>query len=259
MQLTDHHRLVEAILFASAEPLSTETLRERLPEAGDIEALLREIQASYAGRGVELGEVSGRWQFRTAPDLAGALKLHTTVVRKLSRAAVETLAVIGYHQPVTRAEIEEIRGVAVSKGTIDALLEAGWIRPAGRKRVPGLPTTWGTTQAFLDHFGLARIDDLPGLEELRQLGLVDPGAGVLPVEGAEDGVAEDGGAEDGGAAGDAAPSAASGAGDTPADAADEDPDAEPRPDLFADGASVPPPEDGAGAAALREIPPRTGT
>ena len=224
MQLTDHHRLVEAILFASAEPLSTETLRERLPEAGDVEALLRELQASYAGRGVELGEVSGRWQFRTAPDLSGALKLHTTVVRKLSRAAVETLAVIGYHQPVTRAEIEEIRGVAVSKGTIDALLEAGWIRPAGRKRVPGLPTTWGTTQAFLDHFGLARIDDLPGLEELRQLGLVDPSANVVPVAGAEEGDAAGDEPGEGGAA------------TLPGD---EDPDAEPRPELFDDSDVAP--------------------
>jgi segregation and condensation protein B len=166
-------RLVEAILFATAEPVSPAVLAQRLPEGADVKGLVEELKGLYANRGVHLTEIDGRYAFRTAPDLAPRLQIERDVSRKLSRAAIETLAIIAYHQPVTRAEIEEIRGVALSKGTLDTLMEIGWIEPKGRRRTPGRPATWRTTPAFLDQFGLERIGDLPGMEELRAAGLID--------------------------------------------------------------------------------------
>jgi segregation and condensation protein B len=166
-------RLIEALLFAAAEPLSEEALARHLDEAADVTGLLREVAESYAGRGVNLVRLAGGWAFRTAPDLAPKLRIERPVARKLSRAAVETLAVIAYHQPVTRAEIEEIRGVALGKGTIDTLMEAGWVRPKGRRAGPGRPLLWVTTPGFLVHFGLDSLSELPGVDELHAAGLLD--------------------------------------------------------------------------------------
>jgi segregation and condensation protein B len=172
-------RLVEALLFAAPEPLSEEELARRLGEETDVAGLLRELGESYAGRGVNLVRLAGGWTFRTAPDLAPNLRSERTVSRKLSRAAVETLAIIAYHQPATRAEIEAIRGVALARGTLDRLLEAGWVRPKGRRESPGRPLTWATTPAFLAHFGLDSLNELPGVDELRAAGLLDIGPAVL--------------------------------------------------------------------------------
>ncbi len=166
-------RVLEALLFAAAEPLDEKTLAARLPDEIDIGAGLRRLQADYAARGVNLVCVGGRWTFRTANDLAWLLSKESVEPKKLSRAALETLAIIAYHQPVTRAEIEEIRGVSASKGTLDVLLEIGWIRPRGRRKSPGRPLTFGTTQAFLSHFGIEAVSDLPGLDELKGAGLFD--------------------------------------------------------------------------------------
>jgi segregation and condensation protein B len=170
-------RLLEALLFASAEPLDEKTLAERLPSGVDLRATLTQLQAEYGPRGVNLICVAGKWAFRTASDLSWLLTKEAVVPRKLSRAALETLAVIAYHQPVTRAELEDIRGVAMSKGTLDVLLETGWIRPRGRRKTPGRPITYGTTEAFLSHFTLEKLGDLPGLDELKGAGLLD---GRLP-------------------------------------------------------------------------------
>jgi segregation and condensation protein B len=177
-------RLVEALLFASAEPLDEAALKRHLDPAADLPNLLAELVDSYAGRGVNLVRLAGGWAFRTAPDLAARLRIERRVTRKLSRAAVETLAVIAYHQPVTRAEIEEIRGVALGKGTIDTLMQAGWVRPKGRRAGPGRPLLWATTPAFLAHFGLDNLAELPGVEELRAAGLLDlaPTAGPEPPD-----------------------------------------------------------------------------
>jgi segregation and condensation protein B len=180
----EHLRLIEALLFASAEPLDERTLAARLPEEVDVGAALARLQQAYAGRGVNLVRVGGKWTFRTATDLAWLMARETVETRKLSRAALETLAIIAYHQPVTRAEIEDIRGVSTSKGTLDVLLETGWIRPRGRRRSPGRPLTFGTTEAFLGHFGLETLTDLPGLEELKGAGLFDgrlPAGFTVPV------------------------------------------------------------------------------
>ncbi len=166
-------RMVEAILFASAEPLSAAAIAARLPDGSDIASLLRELQHAYSGRGVNLVHVAGKWMFRTAGDLAFLLQREQDEPKKLSRAALETLAIIAYHQPVTRAEIEEIRGVSTSKGTLDVLLETGWVRMRGRRKAPGRPITYGTNEDFLVHFGLESVGDLPGLEELRGAGLLD--------------------------------------------------------------------------------------
>ena len=166
-------RLIEALFFTSAEPLGLDQIRRHLPDEADVEKLLSELAALYANRGVNLIQVGNRWALRTAPDLAPLMQIERAVVRKPSRAAVETLAIIAYHQPLTRAEIEEIRGVALSRGTLDTLLEAGWIRPKGRRRTPGRPVTWGTSEAFLDHFGLESLDSLPGVAELKAAGLLD--------------------------------------------------------------------------------------
>ncbi|HET7716350.1 MAG TPA: SMC-Scp complex subunit ScpB [Bauldia sp.] len=165
--------MIEALLFASSEPLSAADLAARLPEGTDIQAPLRDLQQLYASRGVNLVQVAGKWCFRTAGDLSFLLSRQAVEQKKLSRAAMETLAIIAYHQPVTRAEIEEIRGVATSKGTLDLLLETGWIRMRGRRRAPGRPVTYGTTEAFLTHFGLDTVGDLPGLDELKGAGLLD--------------------------------------------------------------------------------------
>ena len=168
-----HVRMLEAILFASAQPLSRAEISARMPDGIDLDPLLTELQEAYSGRGVILRRSDDRWAFRTAEDLAFVLKREVVQEKKLSRAAVETLSVIAYHQPATRAEIEEVRGVAVSPGTLDILLETGWIRLRGRRRTPGRPVTFGTTPAFLDHFGLESISDLPGLTDLRAAGLIE--------------------------------------------------------------------------------------
>ncbi len=166
-------RIVEALLFASAVPLTAEALGRAIPAGIAIEQVLARLVESYALRGVNLRQVAGGWAFRTAPDLGYLLAAEAEPPRRLSRAALEVLSIIAYHQPVTRAEIEEIRGVATAKGTLDILLEAGWVRLRGRRRSPGRPITYGTTPGFLDHFGLDRIDDLPGLEELKGTGFIE--------------------------------------------------------------------------------------
>ena len=169
----EHLRLLEALLFAAQVPLDEKTLGARLPEDVNLKESLRALQAEYATRGVNLVKVGSKWTFRTATDLSWLLTKEAVIPRKLSRAAVETLAVIAYHQPVTRAEVEEIRGVVMSRGTFDVLMETGWIRPRGRRTTPGRPITYGTTENFLSHFGLEALGDLPGLEELKGSGLLD--------------------------------------------------------------------------------------
>jgi segregation and condensation protein B len=173
----DATRIAEALLFASPEPLKVEDLAARLPASVDIEAVLADLVRLYSGRGVNLVRVAGGWAFRTAADLAYVLAGAAPEPQKLSRAAMETLAIVAYHQPTTRAEIEEIRGVSISKGTLDTLIETGWVRLRGRRRSPGRPVTYGTTPAFLAHFGLDAIEDLPGLDELKGLGFLE---GRLP-------------------------------------------------------------------------------
>ncbi len=181
----DQQRLLEALLFAAPAPLFEAELAERLGVEADIAGLLHELAASHAERGINLVRLAGGWTFRTAPDLAPFLVSERPVSRKLSRAAVETLAIIAYHQPVTRAEIEAIRGVALARGTLDRLLEMGWVRPRGRRDSPGRPLNWATTPAFLAHFGLDDLTELPGLDELRAAGLLDLGPAVLSEAAAE--------------------------------------------------------------------------
>jgi segregation and condensation protein B len=166
-------RILEALLFAAAEPLDQAALAKRMPEGVDVKVALAQLQAEYAARGVNLVRVANKWTFRTASDLAWLMTRESTETRKLSRAAIEVLAIVAYHQPVTRAEIEEIRGVVTSKGTLDVLLETGWIKPRGRRKTPGRPLTFGTTDAFLTQFTLENLGDLPGLEELKGTGLLD--------------------------------------------------------------------------------------
>jgi len=168
----EHLRMVEALLFAAAEPLDAASLTARLPDEVDVSLAIETLVEMYRDRGVNLVNVAGRWALRTAPDLKFLLEKEVQVIRRLSRAAVETLAIIAYHQPITRAEIEETRGVAISKGTMDVLMEEGWVRPKGKRKTPGRPVTYGTTADFLDHFGLAELTDLPGLEELKAAGLL---------------------------------------------------------------------------------------
>jgi segregation and condensation protein B len=171
-------RLLEALLFAASEPVDEKLLAKRMPAGVDVRASLKRLQLEYASRGVNLVHVGNKWTFRTANDLAWLLTHEAVEPKKLSRAAIETLAIIAYHQPVTRAEIEDIRGVAAAKGTLDVLLETGWIRPRGRRKAPGRPLTYGTTENFLSHFGLENLSDLPGLDELKGAGLFD---GQLPA------------------------------------------------------------------------------
>jgi segregation and condensation protein B len=166
-------RILEALLFAASEPLDQATLAKRMPEGVDVKAALAQLQAEYATRGVNLVRVANKWTFRTAGDLAWLMARESTETKKLSRAAIEVLAIVAYHQPVTRAEIEEIRGVVTSKGTLDVLLETGWIKPRGRRKTPGRPLTFGTTDSFLTQFSLETLGDLPGLEELKGTGLLD--------------------------------------------------------------------------------------
>jgi segregation and condensation protein B len=173
-ELHDAVRAVEAVLFAAEEPMSAAEIALHVGERIDVAAALAELQAHYAGRGVELVERGGRWHFQTAADLAHILRREREESRRLSRAAVETLAITAYHEPVSRAEIEAIRGVQISKGTLDVLMEAGWIRPAGRREGPGRPLTYATTPDFLTHFGLASRRDLPGIDDLKAAGLLDP-------------------------------------------------------------------------------------
>jgi segregation and condensation protein B len=187
-------RLLEALLFASAEPIDQATLAKRMPDGVDVKAALARLQQDYASRGVNLVRVGNKWAFRTAGDLAWLMTRESTETRKLSRAAIEMLAIIAYHQPVTRAEIEDIRGVVTSKGTLDVLLETGWIRPRGRRKTPGRPLTFGTTEAFLSQFNLEALGDLPGLEELRGAGLLDsrlPSGFSVPVPSDDPALRED--------------------------------------------------------------------
>jgi segregation and condensation protein B len=182
--LAEGMRILEALLFAAETPLDEKVLASRLPAGIDVHALLQQLQREYAPRGVNLVRISGKWTLRTATDLAWLLTHESVVTRKLSRAAIETLAIVAYHQPVTRAEVEEIRGVSTSKGTLDVLLETGWIRLRGRRKAPGRPVTYGTSEAFLSHFGLDALNDLPGLDELKGAGLVDatmPADFAVPV------------------------------------------------------------------------------
>jgi segregation and condensation protein B len=170
-------KIAEALLFASATPLSAADIARQCPASVDVGAVLAQLERDYAGRGVQLQTVAGKYAFRTAPELGYLLQREVEEPKRLSRAAMETLAICAYHQPVTRAEIEEIRGVATSKGTLDTLLETGWVRMRGRRRTPGRPITYGTTPVFLEQFGLDRVDDLPGLDELKGAGFLE---GRLP-------------------------------------------------------------------------------
>jgi segregation and condensation protein B len=172
-------RILEALLFAAEEPLDEKILAARLPAGIDLRALLAQLQKDYEARGVNLVRVAGKWTLRTSSDLAWLLTREAVVSRKLSRAAIETLSIVAYHQPVTRAEVEDIRGVSTSKGTLDVLLETGWVRLRGRRKAPGRPVTYGTTEAFLSHFGLEALADLPGLDELKGAGLIE---GSLPAD-----------------------------------------------------------------------------
>ncbi len=177
-------RMVEAMIFASSEPVAEKALASRLPEGADLKEILKEVQTAYANRGVTLVRVGDAWAFRTADDLSFLLQKEAVETRRLSKAALEVLAIVAYHQPVTRAEIEEVRGVVTSKGTLDVLLETGWVRMRGRRKTPGRPVTYGTTGEFLDHFGLEQVRDLPGLDELKGSGLLQsqvPATFAVPV------------------------------------------------------------------------------
>lgn len=172
LHLAEAVRMAEAIVFASAEPVATKALASRLPQGIDVVAVMAEVQRQYEKRGVNLVRIGDAWAFRTAGDLAFLMNREAVQQKKLSRAALEVLAIVAYHQPVSRAEIEDVRGVETSKGTLDTLLESGWVRMRGRRRTPGRPVTYGTTEAFLDHFGLEEIRDLPGIDELKGAGLL---------------------------------------------------------------------------------------
>lgn len=196
-------RLVEALLFASASPMTERILANRVQDNINVKSVLKDLQEDYAERGVNLNRMGASWAFRTAEDLSAMLNVETEVSRKMNRAGIETMSVIAYHQPVTRAEIEEIRGVSLSRGTLDLLFDKGWIKPRGRRETPGRPMTWGTTDGFLDHFGLTRVTDLPGLDELKAAGLLESGPALnvyrSQVEESEEGTggtSGDGNSED---------------------------------------------------------------
>lgn len=187
-------RIVEAMIFASREPVAEKSIASRLPEGTDIAELLADVQMAYANRGVNLVRVGDAWAFRTADDLAFLLQKEAVETRRLSKAALEVLAIIAYHQPVTRAEIEEIRGVVTSKGTLDVLMETSWVRMRGRRKTPGRPVTYGTTPDFLDHFGLEQVRDLPGLDELKGSGLLQsqvPATFAVPTPSDDDELQDD--------------------------------------------------------------------
>ncbi len=193
-QMKEAQRIAEALVFASAQPVSEAFLAERLPKGVDVPELMANLRLFYQGRGVNLIQVGGNWAFRTAGDLSFVIRTDEKEPRKLSRAALEVLAIIAYHQPVTRAEIEEIRGVQTSRGTLDVLMEAGWVRFRGRRRTPGRPVTMGTTVDFLDHFGLEELRDLPGLDELKGAGLLSgriPSNFGIPLPSMSDELTED--------------------------------------------------------------------
>lgn len=181
----EQKRLIEALLFASPEPIALKAIQNRLPETADVGFILTELQEEYSKRGVNLVRLEDSWAFRTAADVGPYLALTKKEEKKLSRAGLETLAVIAYHQPVTRAEVENIRGVATNKGTLDVLLEAGWIKPGRRRETPGRPVTWITTNAFLDEFGISLLTDLPGLQELKASGLLDTRPAIENIVGAD--------------------------------------------------------------------------
>lgn len=191
---SQHLRILEAILFAATEPVSIEKFKEHLPETADVASLLEDLRENYANRGVNLVQLAGKYMFRTAEDMAFVLRKDVQEQKRLTKAGLETLAIIAYHQPVTRAEIEDIRGVAISKGTLDTLLDIGWIKMRGRRKTPGRPVTYGTTETFMQHFGLNDITDLPGLQELKAAGLLEanlpPGFDV-PVPKAPDDLTAD--------------------------------------------------------------------
>lgn len=182
----DHIRLLEALLFASTEPVSAADLHERMPLGADVGALLLELQKTYETRGVHLLDIEGKWAFRTAKDLSGFLNIEKQIQKKLSRAAMETLAIIAYHQPVTRAEVENIRGVATHRGTLDVLMEMAWVKPGRRRETLGRPLTWVTTSAFLDHFSLESLMDLPGMDEMKASGLLDRRPAIQTVGNQDD-------------------------------------------------------------------------
>lgn len=186
LALREAVRIAEALIFASREPVRVDDIALHVPSHTDVSQVMTELRRLYRGRGVQVVEVAGGYAMRTAEDLGHLMRRHAVEERRLSRAAQETLAIIAYHQPVTRAEIEEVRGVACSKGTLDVLLEAGWVRLRGRRQSPGRPVTYGTTDGFLDHFGLGSVDDLPGVEELKGTGLLDaaPPRGIPDEEDA---------------------------------------------------------------------------
>ena len=181
-----HIRMIEALLFASKEPLNTQDLHAHMPDDADVGGALLTLKSHYEERGVNLVEMDGTWAFRTAVDLGETLALEKEVTRKLSRAALETLAILAYHQPVTRAEIENIRGVSTHRGTLDALIEAGWVKPGRRRETPGRPLTWVTTGEFLDQFNLESVMDLPGLDDLKASGLLDRRPAIEAIPGADD-------------------------------------------------------------------------
>ncbi len=196
MEFGPARRVCEALVFASTQPVSNEALEERVGSDALVSAVMEQLVQDYRGRGIELAQIAGGWMFRTAPDLAAIINVALQVRRKLPRVAAETLAIIAYHQPVTRAEIESIRGVVTARETLDALMELGWVRPGKRRETPGRPLTWMTTDVFLRHFGLASLKDLPGVQELREAGLLDS----RPVLSGPD---DDGEAEDNALPGDA--------------------------------------------------------
>ncbi len=194
MDRDQHLRVVEAMLFAATEPLSLQKLAAFLPEGCDVQSLLDDLQANYANRGVNLVQVAGAYMLRTSSDVAFVLRRETVQQKKLTRAGLETLSIVAYHQPVTRADIEDVRGVAISKGTLDTLLDIGWVRMRGRRKTPGRPVTYGTTDQFLRHFGLNEITDLPGLQELKAAGLLEgnlPPGFDMPLPRMSDDLAED--------------------------------------------------------------------
>ncbi len=193
-QAREAERIAEALVFASAEPVASKTIAEKLPEGTDVDIVMARLSAFYAERGVNLVRVAEAWAFRTSADLSFLIHREQVEQKRLSRAALEVLAIIAYHQPVTRAEIEEVRGVATSKGTIDVLMETDWIRMRGRRRTPGRPVTYGTTPGFLDHFGLEELRDLPGMEELKGAGLLSsriPANFTVPVPADGDDLLDD--------------------------------------------------------------------